>query len=77
MTELPTVVRGLLKLGAVVSSQSAGRGAELLDISGRKVMGLRPGGNDVHGLAPGIYFVRERFAASGERSAVRKVIIAR
>jgi hypothetical protein len=28
----------------------------LLDISGRKVLNLRPGPNDVSGLAPGVYF---------------------
>jgi hypothetical protein len=47
----------------------------LLDISGRKVLDLRPGLNDVSRLAPGVCFVRERLAASGERSAVHKVVL--
>jgi len=40
----------------------------LLDISGRKVLDLKPGANDVRQLAPGVYFVRP---------AVMKVVIAR
>ena len=43
----------------------------LLDISGRKVLELQPGANDVRGLAPGVYFVRS------EPSAVTKVVIQR
>jgi hypothetical protein len=30
----------------------------LLDVAGRSVLDLRPGANDVSGLAPGVYFVR-------------------
>jgi len=33
--------------------------ASLLDITGRKVLELQPGDNDVRHLAPGVYFVRE------------------
>jgi hypothetical protein len=47
----------------------------LLDISGRKVMDLQPGENDVRGVAPGVYFVRT--AESSGRSAVRKIVIQR
>jgi len=52
---------------------------ELLDISGRKVLDLQPGPNDVSRLAPGVYFVRERSAAGGRPSAVsvRKVVVTR
>jgi YVTN family beta-propeller protein len=46
----------------------------LLDISGRKVLDLHPGANDVRSLAPGVYFVRE---AQAQAQAVRKVIITR
>jgi hypothetical protein len=51
----------------------------LLDIAGRKVLDLKPGPNDVRALAPGVYFVRERSAVSGKRSAfaARKVLITR
>jgi DNA-binding beta-propeller fold protein YncE len=75
-----TVVRGTLPY----------RGAEeaaLVDITGRKVMDLKPGENDVRSVAPGVYFItphpnllpqgeRERRSrASGKQSAVRKVIV--
>ena len=33
--------------------------ASLLDITGRKVMELQPGDNDIRRLSPGVYFVRE------------------
>jgi phosphoribosylformylglycinamidine (FGAM) synthase PurS component len=65
-----TVVRGLLRL-------SEARG-ELLDISGRSVLALHSGANDVSRLSPGVYFVRaEPSAVSGKPSAVsvRKVVI--
>jgi hypothetical protein len=45
----------------------------LLDISGRKVMNLEPGANDVSRLAPGVYFIRDVETGLG----VRKVVIAR
>jgi hypothetical protein len=50
--------------------------ASLLDISGRKVMGLRTGANDVRALAPGVYFVVTPSPSSsppeGERVGVRR-----
>jgi hypothetical protein len=51
----------------------------LFDLSGRMVANLHPGANEVSGLAPGVYFVRELTAVSREQSAVivRKVVIAR
>jgi len=64
-----TIVRGVLSL-EVSSRQHTAYRAELLDISGRKVMELAPGENDVRYLAPGVYFVR---AASG----VHKVVLQR
>jgi len=45
----------------------------LLDISGRKVLDLKPGANDVRSLAPGVYFIR----SAPSTVSVRKVIIAR
>ncbi|MFO7676617.1 MAG: hypothetical protein R6X12_09925 [bacterium] len=48
----------------------------LLDISGRKVLDLKPGANDVRHLSPGIYFVRavgrEPSAASHQRVVVTR-----
>jgi len=74
---VPTIAGGMLRLPTDPStSSSPGR---LLDISGRAVLLLKPGANDVSRLSPGVYFVRERLAASGERSAVsiRKVVVTR
>ncbi|MBM3323180.1 hypothetical protein FJY69_06860, partial [candidate division WOR-3 bacterium] len=50
----PTVVRGVLSLPA--SGEGRMANGELLDISGRSVMELQPGPNDVRRLAPGVYF---------------------
>jgi hypothetical protein len=73
---LPTVVRGVLLLDGDCPRTGTVPKAVFLDISGRAVMSLRPGANDVGNLAPGVYFVR---AVSGRRSAVsvRKVVIQR
>jgi len=72
----PTMVRHVLVLDAVGSRQNTAYRAELLDISGRKVMDLRPGANDVRALAPGVYFVRSQpSAVSRQPSAVTKVVI--
>jgi hypothetical protein len=60
------VVRGVLLLPEATSRIPQ---AALLDISGRKVLELKPGANDVRGLAPGVYFVRE-----AQAQAVRKVV---
>jgi hypothetical protein len=68
-----TVVRGVLNLG-VDSRQHTAYRAELLDISGRVVLTLKPGANDVRGLAPGAYFVREA-KAHARVQAVRRVVI--
>ncbi len=72
----PTVVRGVLFLPRDMTETSdvSDRVPRpvLLDISGRRVLNLQPGANDVRALAPGVYFVREVRA-----QAVRKVIIAR
>jgi hypothetical protein len=51
----------------------------LLDISGRKVMELRAGANDVRALAPGVYFVQQkdsRRQGSGD-SRVTKAVATR
>jgi hypothetical protein len=66
----PTVVRGVLRLADGSSASSSP--SWLLDAAGRKVMALRTGANDVSGLTPGMYFLRE-----AQAQAVRKVIITR
>ena len=50
----------------------------LLDITGRDVLRLRPGVNDVRGLATGVYFVRyEPRIPSRRPGAIRKIVICR
>jgi DNA-binding beta-propeller fold protein YncE len=49
----------------------------LLDVSGREVMVLNPGPNDISRLAPGVYFVREEGRGAGGVGRTRKVVIAR
>ena len=71
---IATVVRGVLFLAERLSSSAST--SSLLDISGRKVMELRPGANDVRALAPGVYFVREA-QAQAQAQAVHKVVITR
>jgi hypothetical protein len=70
-----TIVRGVLVL-KVDSRQNTGYRTELLDASGRKVLDLHTGPNDVRALAPGVYFVR---AVGREPSAVgcHKVVVTR
>jgi len=68
----PSLVRGVLMM------EDRGRKtedrAELLDVSGRRVMELKPGANDVSRLAPGVYFVR---TAQAQAQTVSKVVVAR
>jgi hypothetical protein len=66
-----TVVRGVLLLPEGTNQRQAAR---LLDISGRKVMDLSPGANDVQALAPGVYFVRVA-APDGGVSCRRLVLV--
>jgi hypothetical protein len=70
----PTIVRGVLLLPYSLSPSIP---LSLLDVSGRKVMQLRLGANDVSVLSPGVYFVREQSAVGGEPSAVQKIVIQR
>jgi hypothetical protein len=50
--------------------------AVLLDISGRQVMDLKSGLNDLRYVAPGVYFVRRPETEDGRpREAVRKVVV--
>jgi len=47
----------------------------LLDVSGREVLDLHPGANDVRHLAPGIYFVHSTL--DNRQSKMTKVVVAR
>jgi hypothetical protein len=61
----------------VGSRQEAGYRAQLLDISGRKVLTLKPGANDVSRLGAGVYFAAEYAAGSRQQSGISKIVIAR
>jgi hypothetical protein len=69
----PTIIRGVLEMPP--SAYRSPLTACLLNLAGRKVLDLKPGANDVSRLAPGVYFISERSAVSGQRSAVRKVVL--
>jgi hypothetical protein len=77
------IVRGVLELpGGSDFPVAKSRGLEtsptfLLDISGRKVMELHPGQNDVSRFGAGVYFVRGLGSGTGGRGEVRKVVITR
>jgi len=66
-----SVVRHILRLP---DSPLAPRPASLLDASGRSVMLLGPGPNDIRGLPAGFYFI---VTAGGSGLACRPVLIAR
>jgi hypothetical protein len=71
LREPATVLRGVLRW----SHREAG---VLLDISGRQVMNLEPGLNDIRHVAPGVYFVRRPETDDGRPgTAVRKIVIQR
>ncbi|MCX6844594.1 MAG: YncE family protein, partial [candidate division WOR-3 bacterium] len=70
-----TVVRAVLFLAEAASPKP--QATSLLDISGRKVLALRPGANDVRALSPGVYFVREASSVESEASSVTKVVLTR
>jgi hypothetical protein len=67
-----TIIRGVLMMGD--RGPKTGDRAELLDASGRKVLDLKTGANDVSRLAPGVYFISERGTRNEEPRAVRIVI---
>jgi len=77
----PTVVRGVLMLtelgtrSELPERNSVMTLAALLDVSGRKVLELHPGANDVRALAPGVYFVRQSPGVKRDAPDVAKVII--
>lgn len=74
-TSEPTIVRGVLEIGPQPAASGSQPRIRLLDISGRKVMALHPGPNDVSRLAPGIYFMRT--VSSDGQPANTKVVVTR
>jgi hypothetical protein len=70
-----TIIRGVLLL-PLASGVEREASSVLLDISGRKVLNLQPGVNDVRTLAPGVYFVRDE-GQGMDVGRTRKVVIQR
>ncbi len=70
-----TIISGVL---FVPRSPDPSISRSLLDISGREVLSLRPGSNDVSALSPGVYFVREKSSAAGRMpQGARRVAVLR
>jgi photosystem II stability/assembly factor-like uncharacterized protein len=69
----PTIVRGVLFLQGDCPRTGTVPKTVLLDISGRKVLDLHAGANDLRMLAPGVYFIRA--TAGRGPSAASKVVI--
>ena len=69
-----TIVNGVLFLPEAAGHKP--QATSLLDISGRKMLDLAPGANDVRALAPGVYFVVAPSPSSsspeGDRVGVRR-----
>jgi hypothetical protein len=81
----PTIVQGVLRLDAGHDRQAGDCPSErgpvfglLVDVTGRRVMELQPGANDIRHLAPGVYFTIEGPGVRGsEGSSVQKIVIQR
>jgi hypothetical protein len=69
-----TVIRGVLGISSQLTANGSQPGIGLLDISGRKVMELRPGLNDVSRFAPGVYFIVQRGAMNDKRGTTKVMI---
>jgi predicted acyl esterase len=65
-----TIFRGMLRLPVSLFTIHT----SLFDMTGRAVMSLHPGANDVRHLAPGVYIVAERSAVGGQRLATKVVL---
>jgi hypothetical protein len=66
-----TVVRGVLMLPQATGDKRQVT-SRMLDITGRKVLDLQPGPNDVSRLAPGVYFLSP--GSRSRRTATRLVL---
>jgi hypothetical protein len=71
-----TIVRGVLFLPGDRRPGTGDRAA-LLDISGCRVLDLKPGPNDVSRLSPGVYFVRVTSGLARGASNATKAIVTR
>jgi hypothetical protein len=66
------VVRGTLNLSSTFDCRFP---IALQDVSGRNVLTLRPGANDVRHLPAGVYFLRS--TVGNRQSKMSRVVIAR
>ena len=72
-----TIIRGTLFLARSLDPSIP---SSLLDVSGRTMLDLKPGANDVSHLSPGAYYLMEHSASGGKGLAPtsrRKVIVTR
>ncbi len=66
-----TIARGVLRLpSSLPSIQSF-----LFDASGRRVLRLRPGDNDIRALSPGVYYVAPGVPGTTSKAAVHQIIV--
>jgi hypothetical protein len=68
-----TIVSGTLRYQPTANSSR--QSAVLLDLTGRKVLDLQPGQNDISRLSPGVYFLKSEVPNRSAELAVRKVVI--
>jgi len=68
---LPTIVRGVLSL-PLASGGTRGASSVLLDITGRKVLDLKPGRNEVRALPAGVYFVRQAVSRQTTKVVIQR-----
>ena len=73
-TSAPTFARGVLFLPSA-SGVERDASSVLLDVSGRKVLELHPGANDVRALMPGVYFIKEGQGTRSEWSGKTKKVV--
>jgi hypothetical protein len=72
-----TIVRGVLEISPRLTAHGSPPDIRLLDAAGRQVMKLKPGENDVSGLAAGVYFVHLASGTGHAASSVTRVVIAK
>jgi hypothetical protein len=72
-TSAATIIRGVLNLTSDISSLTFD--IVLVDVSGRPLLSIKPGPNDVSSLPSGVYFVHS--SISNRQSPIARVVIAR
>ncbi|MFO7652002.1 MAG: M28 family peptidase [bacterium] len=73
-TPRASIIRGVLNLPSSLTPRTA---PLLLDATGRQVLALGIGPNDVSSLSPGVYFVRLASGAGPRVAAVSRVVVLR